>query len=276
MRYEKQTKTCMDRKTTQIVMGSIKSYEGLMKSAQTNKLYSWSCGKDTKEGDLLFFYFKKPKSEIVASATAKGVKELDKKWGYRISIKDVKRIEPPITLNQLREVFPNWGWQKRTRNLTYLDKSKAQILLELTNPKGKQTTKPSVKATFVGAGFGTPEQIRIAEQAACKAVRLHFENKGYKVVSREKDNLGYDFDVCRKGAELHVEVKGISGLRLRFPITVNEVDRAHSDSKFQLATVTGTNSRQQQVRVFSRNIFLKHFVLKPLAFFAEAKSSLCV
>lgn len=255
-------------------MGSQESYEGLKKAAQEKETDWWSCGKRARKNDLLFFYIKKPKSEIVALATASDDAKPNEVWRYGVDIENVELIDPPISLEKLREVFPKWGWLKQTRNLTYLDEPKAKKLLHLAHRKRKPTAEPAARLTVAGAGFGTTEQNRIIEQAACKAVRLHFEKKGYQVVSREEENLGYDFDVRRKGEELHVEVKGLSGSHLKFPITANEVACARSDSKFQLVVVTQTNSRQERIHEFPRKEFLSHFELKPLAFFAEAKSSL--
>lgn len=131
----------MDRKTTQIVMGSEHSYKGLMETAQKNKADWWSCGKDTKEGDLLFFYFKKPKSEIVALATAAEDAKPDEEYPYVVHIKDVKRIEP-ISLEKMRGAFRKWGWLKRTRNLTYLDNRKSEKLLKLAGLYERPHTSP--------------------------------------------------------------------------------------------------------------------------------------
>src|SRR5260370_29233546 len=64
--------------------------------------------------------------------------------------------------------------------------------------------------TVSGAGFGTPEQNRQVEKAACKAVKEYFRKRGFKISSREKECLGYDFDEYRNGQTSNVEVKGIS------------------------------------------------------------------
>ncbi|HXR06315.1 MAG TPA: DUF3883 domain-containing protein [Candidatus Acidoferrum sp.] len=260
----------------QIVMGSQASYEGLIERAQQKEMDWWSCGKNTKDGDLLLIYFKKPISKIVASATASGDRKPDKDWRYRIDIKDIELIEPPIALEKMRETIPEWGWPKSPRCITYLKEAIAKKLLKLANLKRESLADSLVRTSRGGAGFGTAEQNRIVEQAARKAVRLHYARMGYKIVSREKENLGYDFDVSRHRENLHVEVKGISGSDLRFPITANEIACARSDTKFRLAIVTEAISDQKRVHEFSRKRFLNYFDFKPLMFFAEAKSSLSV
>jgi hypothetical protein len=130
---------------------------------------------------------------------------------------------------------------------------------------------PTVSVQVSGAGFGTPEQNRLVEKAACRVAREYFRNRGYKISSREKESLGYDFDVSRNREMLHVEVKGISGSVLRFPITANEVRCATSDSAFQLAVVTETRSKNPRIHLFDAKAFSRSFKLSALAFYAQIR-----
>jgi hypothetical protein len=155
-----------------------------------------------------------------------------------------------------------------------LDEPKASKLLKLANRKGKQTAEPTVRISAVGAGFGTPEQNRIVEKAACKAIQGHFESKGYKLVSREIEKVGYDFDARRNGEELHIEVKGVSGSVRKFIITPKEIKCARTDSKFRLAVVTEATASTRKIKIFKQKEFLKFFELKALAYSAEDKSGL--
>lgn len=256
----------------QILMGSNESdYDWLQK----NKTGSWSCLKETKKGDLLFFYFTKPHCAIVASAIASDDAGPDKKWRYRVGIKNIEMLLPGITLDEMLGKIPEWNWAKSPRHNTYLKESIAKKLLKLAHRKGQQAVAPTIRITATGAGFGsTPEEIRIVERAACEAVKLHFEKIGYEIVSRESEKLGYDFDACRNGEELHIEVKGVSSSILKFLITANEVACAKTDSKFRLAVVTEAKTKKRKVHIFSRKDFLKNFMLTPLAYFAEAKKRL--
>jgi hypothetical protein len=227
---------------------------------------AWGCGKETKTGDKLLIYFEKPHSAIVASAVALANARPGDYWPFVTRIGEFKILPSPITLSEMKEMFPRWKWLNYPRSKQYLDNHKAKALLKRANLKLKS---PPVSVKVSGAGFGKPEQNRLVEQAACKAVRKHFERRGYEVVSREKDNRGYDFDVSRNGETLHIEVKGVSGSLQKFPITANEVVCARADSKFQLALVTEALSPKQQVKIFKRKDFLKSFSFKPLAYFAE-------
>src|SRR5208282_2300813 len=104
-----------------------------------------------------------------------------------------------------------------------------------------------------------------------KAVKRYFERQGYKVVSCERQNLGYDFNVSRNGEMLHVEVKGVSGLVSKFIITAGEVKCARTDSKFRLVVVTEATVPKRKIELFTPKEFLKFFKLKTIAYFAEDK-----
>ncbi len=259
---------------TQVVVGGPGSTEWLRDVVKKDLAISWSCGKCTKGNEFIFIYAMKPDCAIVATATASSGAKPDKKWHYVADLKNVKLLERPITRTEMLTEIPSWGWPRQPRRATYPEKAVIKKLAKLARRRGKHTSDSTVSISSAGAGFGTAEENRKVEQAACKAVKSFFEKRGFELFSREKEKIGYDFDVRRKAEELHVEVKGISGSGLRFPISANEVARARSDSKFQIAVVTETNSRRKRVKVFSRKVFLEHFDLKPLAFFAEAKSSL--
>ena len=256
---------------TQIVMGSAdEDYNELKELAQNKETGRWSCLKETKKGDLLFIYFTKPHSAIVASATASGKARPGEDEGYYVvGIEDVKFFEKQITLEEIRREIPEWGWAKQARNQTYPKEPIANKLLKLAKLTGRSMAESPARTSPVGAGFGTAEQNRLVEHAARKAVRVHFEEQGYKVVSREKENPGYDLDVSGKGDTFHVEVKGTSGSLMRFPITNNEVECAKEDAKFRLALVTEATTASRQVHVFSQKEFLTDFTRTPIAYFAE-------
>lgn len=259
---------------TQIVHGGSDKKNGDFTSvhrlARARKTSSWGCGKETKAGDRLLIYFEHPHSAIVASAVALKDAMQGGNWPFVTRVGSIKILPAKITLQEMKGMFPRWKWLNYPRSKQYLDTQKAEALLERAGLKLKA---PPITITVSGAGFGKPEQNRRVEKAACRAVKRHFERRGYQVVSREKANRGYDFDASRDGETLHVEVKGISGSLERFPITVNEVNCARTDSKFQLAIVTEALSSKRRVRVLTRSEFLKQFWLKPLAYIAERNAT---
>lgn len=250
--------------------GDFSAVHGLAKLKRPTS-WSWSCGKETKADDKLLIYFERPHSAIIASGVALKDAKPGKYYRYITKIGDLQILSAPISIDEMRKRFPRWKWLNYPRAKQYLDDRKAGILLKRASLRLKT---PPVSVKISGAGFGTPEQNRLVEKGACRAVKRHFAKRGYKVVSREKENIGYDFDVTKKSETIHVEVKGTSGSTLTFPITANEVNSAKTDSKFKLAVVTEATTPQKKVHIFDAKGFLKGFGLTPLAYFAKSKESL--
>ncbi len=89
-----------------------------------------------------------------------------------------------------------------------------------------------------GAGYGTAEHNAKVEKAAMDTVRAHFESEGWQVEDVSRDNVGWDLTARRGAVTAHLEVKGISGTRPHFLLTVNEHATAASDPDWRLAVVT--------------------------------------
>ena len=255
---------------TQIVHGGSNKknsdFSLIHRLANARKTSSWGCGKDTKTGDRLLIYFEQPHSAIVASAVALKDAVPGDSWPFVTRVGKIKILPSPITLSEMRLMFPRWKWLHYPRSKQYLDTEKAETLMERAGRK-VETFPVSVRVS--GAGFGTATQNRLVERAACDAVRKYFKRRQYEVVSREREDCGYDFDVSRNGKTLHVEVKGISGSLAKFPITSNEVTCARRDTKFRLAIVTQARASERRVQLMTGKVFLRRFELTPLAYFAK-------
>lgn len=99
----------------------------------------------------------------------------------------------------------------------------------------------SVEDKLSGSGgFADAKTAKAVEVAAVNAVLQDLAERGYgEVVDRQKDNCGYDLLARRhaSGGELHVEVKGTSGVVPRFFMTPNE-HAYMADPRWRLAMVT--------------------------------------
>ena len=60
------------------------------------------------------------------------------------------------------------------------------------------------------------------EQAAIEYVWVHYEENGYTITDRQKDNCGYDLLASKEGSDIHLEVKGTASKKKRFYISRNE------------------------------------------------------
>lgn len=70
------------------------------------------------------------------------------------------------------------------------------------------------------------------EKAAIAFVTKEYQQLGYKVISREKDNIGWDLDAERTNLKLKLEVKGLADSQVSVHITQNEYNMmmANKDS----------------------------------------------
>lgn len=109
------------------------------------------------------------------------------------------------------------------------------------------------------------------EKAAIKRVCRVLKGEGYSVLSRETEGVGYDLEATRGSQTLHVEVKGISGSEMRFPITAGELRRAKEDPRFRLYVVTEACERTAMVRKFNGCQVISRFRMKPISYLASAR-----
>ena len=123
---------------------------------------------------------------------------------------------------------------------------------------------PKTRRSKSGAGFGDPEQNKVAEAAAVKHVTKCYEQDGYEVHSVEAEKCGYDLVARKKRRELHLEVKGVAGEKPEFPITPNEVASARNDKEFRLVVVINALERCRSAIDMSGAQFLEKYDLRPV------------
>lgn len=123
-----------------------------------------------------------------------------------------------------------------------------------------------------GAGFGDPETNRRVEEMAVSEVTRHFEEKGWRVRSVEREKTGYDLKCIRGRTERHLEVKGIQGRASVFILTSVERRRAERDRRFWISIVTAALSSKPGVEIVPGHELIRAFSFEPLAFRCCRKS----
>ena len=114
--------------------------------------------------------------------------------------------------------------------IMYLDK-KPELAEYLRNYIDNNQTKVRTRAFRKNACIDQEEKRKI-ESNAVDAATKHYESKGYKVESFEKENCGWDLKVTKQGEkDLRVEVKGHKGGDFNFELTHNEYRNMKKDSK---------------------------------------------
>jgi hypothetical protein len=136
------------------------------------------------------------------------------------------------------------GWRKE-----FLD-----IAKKLLSPKnGKKSWLLSKKVNT--------ERNKKIEQIAIKTAFSHFQQLGYKIIDRQRDNCGYDF-IAKKGeSELHVEVKGCSSSQKRFFLSRNENEYS-GEPRWRLFLVSNC-LKIPKINIFKRVELMKIFTPRP-------------
>lgn len=79
---------------------------------------------------------------------------------------------------------------------------------------------------------------RESERAAVRHVTQQFRSDGYQIVSREKDNCGYDLEATHGRQMLHLEVMGCKGEEPYFFFSRGELACARRDATWRFILVT--------------------------------------
>jgi hypothetical protein len=250
--------------------GSDKSngdYSRLKRLAESGSTTTWSSLKSVRPGERVLIYCQSPHSAIVATAETATASKPGKRRPFETTIRSVTMIEKPISRAEIAKHFPEWPWAKATRGKVRPPKDIAEWLW---NRAGIVPPDPEVEVVFrAGAGFGDPVNNRKIEVAAVKFATAQLEAEGYKVRSCEPEKIGYDLEATKRGSVLHVEVKGVSGSVVQFPITANEVRCGESDSAFRLFIVTGATTKSPTLHRFIWKEAVEGFTMKPIAFMAK-------
>ncbi|MBF6650212.1 protein NO VEIN domain-containing protein [Methylobacter sp. BlB1] len=119
-----------------------------------------------------------------------------------------------------------------------------------SSQKGHSATKtPTQKKAGWSAAPDKDRVIQI-ELAAISATSAYFEKEGYKVISVEKDNRGWDLEVSKNGEYLLIEVKGHIGNVIQFELTPNEYAQLQINRKSYRVCVVRNALENSDVEVY--------------------------
>lgn len=121
------------------------------------------------------------------------------------------------------------------------------------------------------SGFGDPASNKLVERAAVAFAKRFFRQRGWRVVSVEDEARGFDLICNKAAAELHVEVKGVSGAIPSFVITSGEHRASQSDDRWRGFVVTNARSSRPRSILMTGSQFRKKFDVVPLDYRAVPK-----
>ena len=98
-----------------------------------------------------------------------------------------------------------------------------------------------------------PKRRSKIERKAVECTVAYYEGIGYSVDSVERDNVGWDLNAVHGRRKLKLEVKGLSGSKIRFELTPNEYENMKcNDHTYRVCVVTDALATPQ-LTVFTFN-----------------------
>ncbi len=159
--------------------------------------------------------------------------------------------QKPISLEEARvevKKFATKGWSIDANDLDKIISHGAQFIKE----------RPPVS-------YASAELRKAIETEAISVVINHFIQSGWKVVSVETENVGYDLFCTKGNEEIHAEVKGTSSNLEQFILTRNEFNQLRTDPMFVLCLVSDALNTQR-LSIFSSQEVMKLFNIDPLQY----------
>ncbi len=227
---------------------------------------------NAQEGDTILAY-QTDRNELVGVARVVGWKPHGKY--KRLILKPVRTIG--VRVRPLKDTSPIVAripalQPGPIRTLYPISRADATALLGAAGAHLKfSADEPDIKAALglKGAGFGTPTENKLVEQAAIRFVKRHYRTRGWAVHDVSSENRGYDVLCKASGEEIHVEVKGARGEGQQFVITARELKAWSTDKHFVLAFVGNALSSKPSIAFFPRADTQEEFSISPLAYIAR-------
>lgn len=132
--------------------------------------------------------------------------------GRNLILSPVEKFQPTVKIHDLKHKIHALkmvrALQPGVKTLYEVTDQEAQILLSACGSRlGPPTTSTGDTKTrrgLQGGGFGSAAENRKVEERAVKLAKAWYKKRGYRVVSREKENIGYDLQCSKPGEEIHV------------------------------------------------------------------------
>jgi hypothetical protein len=86
------------------------------------------------------------------------------------------------------------------------------------------------------------ERKKLIETRAVEEVKKFYETQQFSIVTREKENIGWDLDISKGNIKFHVEVKGTASLGINVQFSPNEFEQMKQKrlDGYKVAIVTDT------------------------------------
>lgn len=146
-----------------------------------------------------------------------------------------RTMQVPRATNALNKGFMGqsniWYADSETEEVTIFRQSVLDYIENYVCPQ-KHKVKPKIDV-----------DAKIAvEKAAVSAVTLYYMQHGYKIISVDGENKGWDLEATKGKSFLRIEVKGLAGSRISVHISKNEYSKMRSPGNVDYRLCVVTNS----------------------------------
>lgn len=212
--------------------------------------------KNVAVGDMVFMYKTKPDACIkymfeITKINVSFHDTLNQKpyWKKQSSlcetdkyahIKLVKEFDTEVlTFANLRKNGINGCFYKKTRcpAETY-DFIMAHVIRDVVRDNKRENSEGNIKKAAHTLKVDAEARKKV-EKAAIEYVTKEYQSLGYKITSRETENVGWDLDAEKNGEKLKLEVKGIAQSQVSVHISQNEYQNMMANKDcYRLCVVT--------------------------------------
>lgn len=254
-------------------------FSNFLVKGHVGRWYTARLPKDWSRGDTLFVWAASPQLRVIGLAELAAPNHGHEEGHWYFKVRYLTNLFEGPSIADLRKLpalkgamFLKSGPAGTVYPLTEAQGLLLGSLVDRVTPRQRyvKLTKNegfAVQAQF-GGGFGSAKVNKKVEQAAVKALRRHLGELGWEIRSVEADKVGYDLE-CRRGSQvLHVEAKGVRGVKRIFVLTAGEYKRSSEDPSFRLGIVT-TALSSPVVLLLSPSQLRNRLSVNPLAYMAK-------
>ena len=157
---------------THITVGAHQDFETYLKeNLDGGPAGDWPVKKSAQVGDRVVIFIGTLRAYGTVAGEPKSGEWRDDKNRYFVPVKKLKEIKPPISTEQLKEAFPDWGWPSYPRSYTSVPQEITQEFWNLINsPIARDIEAPPERVKAVVSRI-------VRDTAKAKALKVKYDYK---------------------------------------------------------------------------------------------------
>jgi len=176
-------------------------------------------------------------------------------WGYCAKAKKSDCVVIEKSIERIQKIPRGKGGFGQSNNW-YADspigkRIREQVLTFINNYENGEITKHFGKNKGGMRHNPDPLMRQKVEKKAIDITTNYYKKYGFTVVSKEKDNIGWDLEADNGDTLLKIEVKGLSGNSINIGLTPNEYrEMKRNASTYRISVVTKALTKSPKLSIF--------------------------